>query len=476
MKRVLLYTFLVCVFSLIVTVLVTKSPNLERKTTITNFEECVDAGNPVMETYPAQCKEGKQIFVEYIGNELEKLDLIRVAYPRPNQIIDSPLVITGEARGSWYFEASFPIVLTNWDGLIIAEGVAMAKGDWMTNEFVPFEATLTFTMDNNAYSNKASLILQKDNPSGLPENDDALEIPIILAKPSIISPTQTSRSCTQEVKTCPDGSFVSRIGPNCEFARCPTAEYECINDSDCPSSQYICQEVQGSGTACPDNDPTCNSTHIIIEGECKLKVGNSCSIDSDCVSGNLCHKNICIAPIGRECSGADDKSCPLDFECVQGCGAPLAREGEPPPKYYCQLKGYTRICPICLAEGTLIDTPRGLVPVENLQDGMSIWTINKSGKRVEGKVIKWSNTQVPVDHEMVKLLFADGRSLLVSPGHPTIDGRTVGNIEVGEIYDKGRVISVKRVNYNGKYTFDILPSGETGYYFANGILVDSTLH
>ncbi|HCR35906.1 hypothetical protein A2130_00070 [Candidatus Woesebacteria bacterium GWC2_33_12] len=29
-------------------------------------------------------------------------------------------------------------------------------------------------------------------------------------------------SCTKEVKLCPDGSTVSRTGPNCEFAPCPT--------------------------------------------------------------------------------------------------------------------------------------------------------------------------------------------------------------------------------------------------------------
>ena len=51
----------------------------------------------------------------------------------------------------------------------------------MTNDFVPFEATLTFAADKNSYSNKGSLILKKDNPSGLPQNDDALEIPIVFA-------------------------------------------------------------------------------------------------------------------------------------------------------------------------------------------------------------------------------------------------------------------------------------------------------
>ena len=30
------------------------------------------------------------------------------------------------------------------------------------------------------------------------------------------------RVCTQEAKICPGGSTVSRVGPNCEFAQCPT--------------------------------------------------------------------------------------------------------------------------------------------------------------------------------------------------------------------------------------------------------------
>ena len=109
------------------------------------------------------------------------MDLIRLYTPLPNQIIKSPLTVTGTARGSWYFEGSFPVVLTDWDGLIVGKGIAKAKGEWTTTELVPFEATITFTVDKKAYSNKGSLILRKDNPSGLSKNDAALEIPIIFA-------------------------------------------------------------------------------------------------------------------------------------------------------------------------------------------------------------------------------------------------------------------------------------------------------
>lgn len=149
------------------------------KLVVTSFEECVAAGNPVMESYPQQCRADRQIFTEFIGNEFEKAGLIRMDTPRPNQVISSPLIITGKARGNWYFEASFPVVLADWDGKIIAQGMAQAKADWMTTDFVPFEAMLVFTADKDAFSNKGSLILKKDNPSGLPKNDDALEVPVL---------------------------------------------------------------------------------------------------------------------------------------------------------------------------------------------------------------------------------------------------------------------------------------------------------
>ncbi|MBL7053145.1 MAG: hypothetical protein ISS02_00570 [Candidatus Portnoybacteria bacterium] len=144
---------------------------------IEGFFDCLEAGYPIMESYPRQCRiSNDKLFVENIGNELEKMDLIRIDNPRPNQVIGSPLIIEGEAKGSWFFEGDFPVILTNWDGLIIAEGYATAQSDWMTDEFVRFKAEIEF--EKPGLYNRGSLILRKDNPSGLAENDDALEIPI----------------------------------------------------------------------------------------------------------------------------------------------------------------------------------------------------------------------------------------------------------------------------------------------------------
>jgi hypothetical protein len=148
-----------------------------------SFEECADMGFPVMESYPAQCTDGAgNHFTESVGNILEKRNLIRPTTPLPNGTIESPLALRGEARGTWYFEASFPIVLTDWDGKIVAEGHATAQADWMTEDFVPYEAALTFTNPHKTgdpdFMKRGTLILKKDNPSGLPEHDDALEIPV----------------------------------------------------------------------------------------------------------------------------------------------------------------------------------------------------------------------------------------------------------------------------------------------------------
>jgi len=98
--------------------------------------------------------------------------------PQLGDTISSPLIITGQAPGTWFFEAVFPVTLTDEVGEIIAKGVASADGEWMTTELVPFTAELTF--DTALVASKANgfLILQKDNPSGLPENDASYEVAV----------------------------------------------------------------------------------------------------------------------------------------------------------------------------------------------------------------------------------------------------------------------------------------------------------
>lgn len=148
----------------------------EKEKTVNNFKECVDARYQILETYPRQCKtpSGKT-FTEDIGNELEKRDLIRITSPRPNQLVFSPLEVTGEARGIWFFEASFPVKLYDANGKLLATAVAQAQGEWMTENFVPFKAEVVFSKPS---TDTGLLVLEKDNPSGLPENADELRVPV----------------------------------------------------------------------------------------------------------------------------------------------------------------------------------------------------------------------------------------------------------------------------------------------------------
>lgn len=136
-----------------------------------------------------QCPDGSYVgrtgpSCEFVCPIAATSERVRVTSPLPNTFVTSPLTVTGEAAG-WYFEGSFPVTLVNWDGLIIAEGVATAQGDWMTSEFVPFVATLTFASPykdgDQDFMKRGALILKKDNPSGLPENDESKEISVSFA-------------------------------------------------------------------------------------------------------------------------------------------------------------------------------------------------------------------------------------------------------------------------------------------------------
>lgn len=166
----------------------------DARSNVTDFASCEGAGYLVMESDPRQCRTPEGVL--YVEDKTpgsnqdqdemptsstkeftsKKGVVLRLYDWVDNKELSSPITIKGEVPGNWSFEASFPVVVTNWDGLIIAEKPAQLEGDWMTENFVPFSVDLTFETPT-VYKN-GSLILRKDNPSGLPENDDAVEIPI----------------------------------------------------------------------------------------------------------------------------------------------------------------------------------------------------------------------------------------------------------------------------------------------------------
>lgn len=104
-----------------------------------------------------------------------KKDLIFLKTPIINETIENPVLIEGSARGFWFFEAEFPIKIFDESGNLLGLALARSKGDWMTENFVEFEAILEFKEPLTA---KGTIVLEKNNPSGLAEYDDNLILPV----------------------------------------------------------------------------------------------------------------------------------------------------------------------------------------------------------------------------------------------------------------------------------------------------------
>jgi len=132
-------------------------------------------------------------------------------------------------------------------------------------------------------------------------------------------------------------------------------------------------------------------------------------------------------------------------------------------------------CPICLAASTLISTPGGDVRVTDIKPGMVVWTAAADGTRLATPVLEAGSMEAPAGHQMVHLVLADGRDLLASPGHRTADGRPLDSLAVGDMLDGATIVRWELVPYGHDRTYDLLPAGPTGSYWANGIRLSSTL-
>lgn len=108
--------------------------------------------------------------------------LVELAFPGIDgiwPIVDGELVINGRLTGRWFFEADCPVEIRDYQGRLVTQTIATATGEWMTEELVNFQAS--FSWPDNLELERAVLVLIKDNPTGYPEHDDALVLPIRLS-------------------------------------------------------------------------------------------------------------------------------------------------------------------------------------------------------------------------------------------------------------------------------------------------------
>ena len=175
--------------------------------------------------------------------------------------------------------------------------------------------------------------------------------------------------------------------------------------------------------------------------------------------------NTCWAPYGFHATGYEPHLCPSN--------APPSTKRPRTPVAPTPVPDGIPI--VCLPAGTLIDTPSGTIFVENLKVGDLVWSVNDEGEKVSTTIQLVTKVPVPSGHLLVNVTLADGRKISASPGHPTADGRRFGDLQSGDYLDGSQITQVEVSPSNQPDTFDLLPSSSTGFYWANGVLIGSTL-
>lgn len=231
-------------------------------------------------------------------------------------------------------------------------------------------------------------------------------------------------------------------------------------------------ELQDIGTFRQANSYTQNGTYVVdinvSRGKISLQVKADGSIG---ISGEYKKGQTDLKPY--EALGMSGRR-KLENALEKACKHPEKPSPEPSfDEIDRASSGYTHDS--CLCGDSFIGTPNGTVSVKNLKSGDLVWTVDGFGNRVQSVIIRTNRSLVSRGHKMAHITLKDGRKLIVSPGHPTIDNKELGSLRKGQILDNSKISSIKIMPYQEKYTYDILPSGETGGYWANGILIGSTL-
>lgn len=153
-------------------------------------------------------------------------DLIVVTGPQRGAEVSGTFDVVGSARGTYFFEATFPVTVYDAQGKMLVQTYAQAEGEWMTESFVPFTSHVVLP---EAYSGPVTVVLAKDNPSGLPENDFSITFPLtVRGTPAASSGPRVSGGCVISgcsAQICGEEEMVS----TCEYREA----YACYKTAKC---------------------------------------------------------------------------------------------------------------------------------------------------------------------------------------------------------------------------------------------------
>jgi hypothetical protein len=131
-------------------------------------------------------------------------------------------------------------------------------------------------------------------------------------------------------------------------------------------------------------------------------------------------------------------------------------------------------CPICNSPETPIATPAGNRPIASLVPGDLVYSVHR-GRVSVVPIAEVGRSQAPRDHQVMRVVLETGTVLQISPRHPTADGRTMRDLVADDRLDGVPIVSATLVPYRHSHTYDILPSSDTGTYYAGGALIGSTM-
>ena len=216
-----------------------------------------------------------------------------------------------------------------------------------------------------------------------------------------------------------------------------------------------------------------------LKDDCKNKCGLFCCKENETCEMKECLNSADCSPVFLGCkpislsSSSGENDCSSKGSCRGPNGTyltcPPNTECSGLPAYGCYPPGCP--VPICCSPDTRIKTTGEQKRIADIKKGELVLT--DGGKAV--KVKKVSKTPVK-NHKVLKVLLNDGTILEISPEHPTADGRKLKDLKMGDILDGRLVVETKLIPYIYGYTYDILPDSASGNYYANGVLIGSTLY
>ena len=212
---------------------------------INNFEDCKTAGYPILETYPEQCKTP------------DNRTFVRIIVPKESLFNSS---VTFQINESIKFPDGLSVTLLEINDSRCKQGVVCI---W-AGELAPVFALIY----GNVGEIQQEIRLGYSTLKQLTQNNYIFSLDNVTETTATITVTNQV-ACTMDAKICPDGSAVGRVGPNCEFAPCPSDSSACYIGG---CSSQICSDQKDIVSTCEYREEYA----CYKNAECKRQANGQC--------------------------------------------------------------------------------------------------------------------------------------------------------------------------------------------------------